>query len=269
MSKIISLVINCDTRIGYLNDKSTIGDFGGGSLQGVRSLDLLTDGIAQKINFFRGYNLQVILYIDLHEGIDVAPLLEINDMVNACGNNSKVICKPHNREEYKWNDKLYIEALRLAEGDYIVHFDGDSNAYRKDDCDIIERYFKWLDEGYKYICQPWDRIGDPMYHASTRFLICKRETLDLPQIEKAIYWGEVNGLRNPCLEFTIAGLAGSETVLYPPREDSDYIVFCWARYYGGLLKHLNNLSYEGVKEYILGCGLFGSHDIIAKPVTNE
>lgn len=184
--KVISIVINCDTRIGYLNDKSTIGDYGGGSLQGVRSKDLLTEGIKNKLKFFEGYRIQCILFIDIHEPLSKELHEEIKEIVYSCGNDSMIITQPHSKEKYKWNDWLYIDALREATGDYVVHFDGDSNAYKREGSDIVERYFKWLDNGYKYVCQTWDKIGFEMYWASTRFFICKKETMDIPLFEKSI-----------------------------------------------------------------------------------
>lgn len=265
----ISVVINADTRIGYLNPTSTVGDFGGGSLQGVRSVDLLTEGLKNKLNFFSGYNLQCVLYIDKHEDISPELMKEIEAIVYSCGNNSKLIFKPHDRTQHKWNDRLYLEAFKLAEGDYVVHFDNDSNAYKKEGSDIVERYFKWLDEGYKYVCQPWDGFGDDMYWASTRFTICKSETAHNPLIESSVFTNPLMGKHNPCYEHATGILVGRDKILYPPREDDDYIIFCWASYFSGLLKHLNSLPYEEVKKYILDCGLVGTHDIISKPITDE
>lgn len=265
----ISVVINADTRVGYLLPHSTVGDFGSGSLQGVRSVDLLIEGLKNKLNFFSDYNIQCVLYIDRHE--DIAPIVmeEIQHIVYSCGNNSKLIFKEHNRNEWKWNDKLYIEAFKLAEGDYVVHFDMDSNAYKKEGSNVVERYLKWLDEGYKYVCQPWDKIGDDMYWASTRFFICKRSEIDWGLVERSVFINPLMGKHNPCYEHTSGILVGRDKILYPDREDSEYIIFCWASYFSGLLKHLNSLPYEEVKKYILDCGLVGTHDIIVKPIANE
>jgi len=231
MSKIISLVINADNRIGYLLPKSTVGDFGGGSLQGVRSRDLLTDGVKNKIKFFDGYKIQCVLYIDVHQSIPRDLMNEMEDIVYSCGNDSKIILNPHSKERYKWNDWLYIDAMKCADGDYVVHFDNDSNAYKKEDSDIVDRYFKWLDEGYKYICQPWDKIGDDMYWASTRFTICKKETAHNPAIEQAVFTNPLMGKHNPCYEHATGILVGRDKILYPDREEDDYIIFCWARYF--------------------------------------
>jgi hypothetical protein len=265
----ISVIINADTRQGYLADKSTVGDFGPGSLEGVRSVDFLLDGIENKMRFFDGYDKRCVLYIDQHEIMSDELFAKVSNLVNSYGNDSILVVKPHDRVKYKWNDRIYIEAFKYTKPGYTVHVDTDCSLYKRDDCNIVEQYFKWLDEGYKYVCQPWDRLGDDMYWASTRFFICKTETLDQPLIEKSVFINPLMGKHNPCYEHTIGILAGEGNVLYPPRDDDNYMIFCWARYFSGLIKHLNNKPYNEVKDYILDCGLFGTHDVIAKPITNE
>ncbi len=260
----ISLVINCDNRDGYLNDSSFVGEYGSGSLQGVRSSELLTFGLLNKIKFFDGYNIQCIFYLDEHSPLSEKLFMEIDEIVKSCGNNSKFICKSHNRTKYKWNDYIYLEALRLADGDFVVHFDGDCSAYKKEGSDIVERYFKWLDEGYKYVCQSWDGTGDKMYWSSTRFFICKKETLEFDKIEQNFYVNPLMGKNNPCFESTIGIMAGEGKVLYPEREDDDYIIFCWSRYFKGTLEKLSKMPYDEVKGYILECGLFGCNDVFDK-----
>lgn len=267
---IISVVINADTRKGYLNDKSTVGDFGGGSLQGVRSSDFLIDGLINKMNFFRDYGCQCIMYIDEHEPISDKLFMEIADIVHSYGNNSKLICKPHNRTIDRWNDKIYIEALKLADGDYVAHFDQDSNALITDDSPIIEKYFQWLDRGYDYVCQCWDGIGEPMYHASTRFFICKKETLDshLPIAENNLIT-PFRGVHTPCIEHIFGVLAGKERVLYPPRRDNEYLIFSWARYFKGTLKRLNEMKPKDAIDYILSLGVHGVNDVLDKQLIEQ
>jgi hypothetical protein len=41
--------------------------------------------------------------------------MQIVEQVKSYGNNSQVICKPHNRTKHRWYDYIYIEALKLAE----------------------------------------------------------------------------------------------------------------------------------------------------------
>lgn len=260
----ISLVINADTRPGYLT--STLGEgWGKTSLHGVRSVDFLTEGVKQKIKFFNGYDIQLILYIDKHEDIPEKTFKEIMEIVESCGNNSKIVFKPHDRISYKWNDKIYIEALKLADGDYVCHVDQDCNLFRDDNCEIIWGYTIWLDDRWKYICQPWDGIGDEMFHASTRFFICKKETLK-SALKQDILKNPLKGIHSPCLEHALGIIAGKGNVLYPKRNDDNYLIFSWATYYPGTLKRLNEMPYEDVKKYILQRGIHGPNDVVDKPM---
>lgn len=263
MSKLMSIIINADNRHGYKNQSSSIGEFGEGSLQGVRSLDFLTEGVRNKINYFRGHEIQCILYIDKHSEIEQELMQEMESIVYPCGNNSKIVIKEHDRVRHKWNDYIYLEALKLAEGDYVVHFDQDTTCFRTDECDIVDAYVDLL-ETYKYICQPWDGVGDKMNHASTRFFICKRETLDFQVIENALHINPLYGKHNPCAEYTLGILAGEGNVLYPPREDEKYIIFSWVKYFSGTLKKLNEMNPEDTLKYIFNLGICGPNDCIDK-----
>ena len=252
----ISVVINTDTRVGFDQPSISVGEFENGQPNGARSIDFLTEGIKNKMNFLRGQEAQCILYIDEHLPIPDGLFMDIVDLVHSYGNNSQVICHPNNRTIYRWNDHIYINALKLAEGDYVVHFDGDGNAFRSDESNIIEQYFDWLNNGYKYICQPIHPLQtEKWYHASTQFFICKRETLDFKEIEMNLYSSSVNGKYVACLEHLLGALAGDGTVLYPPRNLDEYMIFCWRKYESGLLKKLNEMPYQEVKDFILKCGL--------------
>jgi hypothetical protein len=261
---LVSIIINADTRHGYKNDSSIVGEFGSGSLQGVRSSDFLLDGVRNKMEFFRGYERQCVLYIDKHEDILPEFMEEIKSLVYSYGNNSQVVFKEHNRTKYRWYDYITLEALKLAEGTHIVHWDNDAAGFRRDDCDIVEAYLDLLDGSYKFICQPTDLPKEKhgMFWASTRFFICKKETLNFAEIE-ANLTTPVMGKHTPCLEHVISVL-NDESVLYPPRQDDDYIIFSWARYFKGTMKKLNEMPYEKVKLYIFGedCTLAGANDLL-------
>ncbi len=267
---LLSLIINCDNRIGYLAEKSTVGDFGTGSLQGVRSKDLLTFGIQNKINYFKGYDLQCVVYLDVHEPLTDELLSEITTIVESCGNNSRVVLVPHSKDKYRWNDHLYIDALKYAEGEFTCHMDMDCACFKKEDFDILKYQIEFLDSGYKYVCQSWDGIGDTMWHASTRYFICKTELLkEHLSIAENNLVTPFMGKWTPCLEHLLAAIAGENSVLYPNREDDKYIIFCWASYFSGLMQHLMEQPYEKTIKYLQDCGIFGTHDILAKPITNE
>jgi hypothetical protein len=270
----ISVVINADTRRGYLTDeKSSIGDYAPGGQEGSRSSDFLIEGVKNKMDFFRGYKTQCVLYIDKHEEIPDDLLKEMSDLVNSYGNNSKLITKEHNRTRHRWYDYIYIEALKQADGDYVAHFDTDTAAFRTDDCDIVERYIKWLDAGYKYVCYPTSKQPNDDYWASTRFFICKKETLNCEELEKCIdnnylyaNYGRIRYDPFPCVaEHTIGLMVKEGEILYPTREDDKYIIFCWSTYFKGTLKKLINMPVENaINEIVIERGVFGANDCVDK-----
>lgn len=261
----ISVVINADTRQGWKNESTTVGEFGG-DLLGTRSADFLTEGLKNKMGFFRGHETQCILYIDEHESIPDELFMEISELVKSYGNNSKLICRPHDRGRHRWYDYITLEALRLAEGDYVVHFDNDSNAFRSDESDIIEKYFKWLDSEYKYVCTSIPAAQkEKWFWASTQFFICKKETLNFSEIENCFdnrylekQYKRISYEPYPCcLEHTIGLMVKDGQVLYPPREDN-YMIFCWWKYTRGILKELNEMPYNEARDYILKSGATAS-----------
>lgn len=273
----ISVVINADTRPGWRESVFTVGDRGQGSLQGCRSIDFLFEGVRNKMDFFRGYKTQCILCIDEHETIPHSEMMEISQLVHSYGNESSISIGSHDRTRFRWYDYITIEALRKAEGEYIVHFDADANAARRrDDCNIVDSYFCWLKSNeYEFICQPSDLTYEQhkMYWASTRFFICKRESLHLDDIESCLdneylfskYGGRHYSPHPCCLEHTLGIIAGHGRVLYPPREDDQYLVWNWSRYYEGTLKWINESSYNDVRRYIVdGCGLCGPNDVVGR-----
>ena len=265
----ISLVINCDTRPGSELSASAIGDFGTGSLQGVRSFDLLTEGIRNKNKFFSGHDIETIVSIDLHMPIPENVQQELDMMVES-GEITKLIIKSQDKQRHKWNDYIYINALKEAEGDYIVHFDGDVAAFCKDSYPIIDQYLTWLDNGYKYICQPTQITDHGMLHASTRFFICKRETLDLDEIERCLddnYRRTTHGDRHcPCLEHILGLLVNDREVLYPEADNDNYCIFSWISYHQGVLAKLKNSGYSKVYDYVFNIcgGLHGASDLIGE-----
>lgn len=264
----ICVLINGDSRAGSDADVSTVGDFGSGSLQGVRSFDLLTETVVMANNFFEGYSHEIILSIDEHEPLPLHVRVKLDEFIRR-GELKSYSCFPRNRTRHRWNDWIYLDTFRLAppEVDYIVHLDQDAVIFRDPNSDIVARYFKWLDEGYSYVCQPHNG-GDPMWWASTRFFICKAATLDLDELERCLDDGykarKFEGKHLPCVEHVLGAMAGEGKVLYPEPEMEDYLIVNWASYRKGLLHQLNNLPYHDVMEYIEDCGIFGASDVIAK-----
>jgi len=268
----ISLVINCDTRPGLHAPLSRVGGDGGqGSLHGCRHADFLTDGITNKINFLAGHKLQVIVYIDEHEPLPPAAREELTAWYQA-GRIDHLVCKPHDRRRHRWYDHIYLDALALATGEHVCHFDQDTAALRAPGADPAAEAIAALDAGEcDFFCQPCAVAGHGMWWASTRFFISR--PLAVPELRRCLdntYLAQKIGPRpqSPCcLEQTLGLLAGLGRVRYPPQTP-DWVVWHWAHYHAGTLGWLNQASYEQARDYLLRrCGgLHGANDVIGQPV---
>jgi hypothetical protein len=270
----ISIVINCDTRPGFNSEVSKVGDKSGCALIGCRSIDFITDGVRNKREFFRGHEVEVVLCVDKHLDLPANVSQEVEDMLSSGVINTYEI-KSFDRSKFRWNDHVYLDALKKAKGDYVVHYDGDACAFRKDSCTIVDDYISWLDSGkYDFICQPSNMsyAEHNMWWASTRFFICKREMLNFGEIEKclnnAYLWSKHTFIDHPypcCLEHTLGVMAGDGRVLYPPRDDDQYLVFSWAHYYADTLKKLSAMTYEEAADVIVNrWGLCGPNDVVGR-----
>ena len=253
----ISIVINVDTREPKLTAD--------GMLSGSTHPDYQTDGVLNKQEFFKGHDQETILFIDNHQ---------LTTVPAYWGNSSTTVCVSQHREYYrdhpyfpKHNDMNYLQALSLARGKYIVHFDGDSAAFLNDP-NVIKEWIEIIETGRaNFICYPshWSpvAINDPAYNdymwASTRFFFCKRSLLDLEEIYRCLdsdeylygKYGEKNR-RNGWLEHVLGIVYGK--VYYPPMQNDRYMIFSWSQYISGLLGKLNTLPYEYVKRYVEQCG---------------
>lgn len=248
----VSIVINADTRAGFQENHTEATEM----FKGCVSEDFLTDGLFNKIKFFDGFDKEVILFIDEHNPVPETTLSYIRSMADV------VVIRKHTNEN-KFNDYNYLSALQLARGEIIVHFDQDCAAFTSSP-EPINHLIKLLDK-YDYISYPshWtpDATHDPNYDymwCSTRFFICKKETLDFTEIKKCLsdsdylYSKYPASVRNPWTEHVL-GLIAKHTgngVYYPPISLDQYAIFSWASYQKGLLQWLNNISYEQVKNFI-------------------
>jgi len=271
----ISIVINADTRPGYLVDEAFCGMFTGG---GARSIDFMTDNVMNKREFFRGHSIEVTLYIDVQETITDELMSELGKMVNE-GTVNNLVFNRHTRlyagkPIRQWHDILYLNALTLARGKYVAHFDADTGAYRRDECNIIDQLIEWVESGqYDFVSYPSVhspnegpyqlKPGEPDYlWASTRFFFCKRETLNYNKFVRCLddqYWiGAHQGKphRYPNVTEQILGfMAGAGRVLYPPKDLEQFMIFCWHRYFRGTIGKLNKMSYAQVYAFIINqCG---------------
>lgn len=267
----VSIVVNCDTRKGWLDMFTGIKDYGDSNLCGCRSSDFLLEGVQNKIRFFEGCELEVVLFVDVHEQIPPEIMDRITGMRER-GEITKLILSSVDHSQHRWNDRVFIEALRHATFDYVAHFDGDAAAFRRPRFPLIENYLRWLDEGYKFICQqtPLSKEQHKMEHASTRFFLCKRETLDLDESERLLddrYRAQkYPGKHLPCFEHILGEMSGS-TVFYPPSDNDNFVVVNWVHYWRGVLGRLNRMPYDDVKRYIFETcgGPHGASDLIASP----
>jgi hypothetical protein len=259
----ISIVINADTRSGFEDSETTAAEM----FNGCRSLDFLTDGIINKINFFDGFEREVILFVDEHNPIPESVMERIRTMA------STVVVRKHDKrfndivEYQKFNDLNYLAALQLARGEYVAHFDQDCAAFSRNR-DTIFKLIEHLKD-HDYVSYPSIHtpvaVADPSFDyswASTRFFMCKRETLDFTEIQKCLldsdflYTNYPASRHCPWLEHILGLLAkyNGKGVYYPPIELNDYSIFCWNKYKAGTLSKLNRSPYDEVKNYINDCG---------------
>jgi hypothetical protein len=259
----ISLVINCDTRAGFLNNESSAEKM----FEGCRSVDFLIEGVRNKIKFFEGFDKEVIVFVDEHEIIPQDVMNELRFMVDT------VVVRKHDKkfgdiQSYdKFNDLNYLAALQLARGEIICHMDQDASAFTSSP-DHVQNLLNLLDS-YTYVSYPshWspDPVHDPSFNyrwASTRFFLCKREALDFTEIQKCLLsdeylYGKYPASRKCGWVEHILGLSAKyngKGVYYPPVEIDKYAIFCWNHYKTGTLKMLNNYSYNEVKDYIVRAG---------------
>lgn len=268
----ISVVINADTR--PQNDSE--GEMG----KGVVNLDFLVHGVVNKINFFVGFDIEVILFVDVHEPLHPMTIAELHRICDT------VVLRKHrpwgseNCAE-KHNDYNYLHALSLARGEYVAHFDMDMAAFTRDEQPILQM-LEWL-EKYAFVCYPSEHSPAPCHDdsfdywwASTRFFICKREQLNIGGIahclhnkmyfdnwyksKKDLHW----------MEHIIGRMVKFHNmypVFYPPFDLTNYAIWSWKSYINGTLPKLNRMQYDKVGEYINECnGIFYPCDLSAKEI---
>jgi len=269
----ISLVINLDSRPGFMEDETVQGTM----MNGTRSLDFFTEGVKNKVKFFEGHDLETTVFIDVHERLPRNVEQWLLDEQDG-GIIDNLVFNRHTEkflgEDFqKWNDLNFLNAMTISRGDYLVHFDGDMNAFINDKS-VVDEWLQWLDEGkYLYICYPSQHspapVVDPRFKhhwwASTRFFMTKRDFTFTPHVHDYseivhclrdsdyLYdtYGEPDDPRTPWLEHILGIMTYSQkAVFYPPIQPHRYLIFAWSRYYSGVLEKLNNWPYEKVVEYV-------------------
>lgn len=261
----ISIVINADTRTGFEYDMSKVES----TFNGCVSNDFLIDSVINKIKFFEGFEIEVILFVDEHVKVPRETLDKMNELTNI------LVVRKHTTEE-KFNDNNYFRALQLASGDYVAHFDQDFTAFTKDKS-YVQGYIDLLEQ-FTFVSYPshWtpNAVHDPNYDykwCSTRFFICKRESLYFPEIRKCLddydylYNTYPASVRNPWMEHVLGLLAKYKAngVYYPPIELDKMCLFSWGLYRKGTLFKLNNMPYEEVQKWVEARGIYYPNDLNA------
>lgn len=242
----ISLVINCDTRPNR-------NEFGGTNLQGVVNEDFLTQGVANKIAFFNGFEKEVIVHVDEH-----SPLSK--DAFNYLQLAADTLVIRKHTDEPLFNDWNYIRALQLATGDIICHVDQDCNLFAnsKDSVQELINHLETFDYiSYPSSCSP-NAVHDDSFNyrwVSTRWFMCKKETLNFSEIIKCLndyeYFAEKYKPSRILhwLEHILGNICYSN-VFYPPIDYEKVLIFCWENYEKYTLQRLNNQTYTEVKNWV-------------------
>lgn len=274
---ILTHVITADTRTGWLADHSVIGAYGSVNLCGCRSVDFLTHGVVAKNRYLDSPLIterRTVLCVDVHKEIPDDVSEQISKL-RLAGEITHVILTPHHKDGPRWNDKIYLRALDCVDddSDLVAKWDGDTIGYRRPDVDVLATMLGDLNSGHAYVCQqtPLSKEDHKMSHASTRFFLARRTSLDLVEADRLLddrtRVKKFPGQHLPCLEHILGAMSGDK-VFYPPSQFEDHIVFSWVRYYRGLIEHLNGASYAEVYDYIFNkCGgVHGASDFVALPL---
>ncbi len=244
---LISVCVNVDTR----NQK----DEQGGLFAGTVNLDYLTDGIFNKKKFFEGFDIELVCFIDEHNLVDEKTLTYLRSICDT-------VCIRKHTNENSFNDKNYVSALSLCRGTYVCHFDQDMGAFTSSQ-EPIKQMLNWLEE-FKFVSYPshWtpravhDETFGKRTWASTRFFICKKESLKLDEISKMIdepeygysKYGDSPRRCNWTEHFLT--LCNEDSCYYPPINLDTHAIFTFAKYETYTLRRLNELPYEEVKNWV-------------------
>lgn len=251
----ISIVVNLDSRDGFDAEQSEIG----GLFSGCKSTDFFIEGILNKRYFFSGFDIEVIAYVDKHQEL---PEAIKQSLLGIC---DKVVIRQHT-EEISFNDWNYHRSLSMATGDIVCHVDQDTACFTNSK-QYVEELIGYLDH-FKFVSYPSHWTPNPVHDdsfggkfwASTRFFLCKREDLKLDELAKCIedpnwMYEKYGDSPRRCnwTEHYLAKINGN-SVFYPPVELHKGAIFSWASYRVGTLAALNQMPYEGVKQWVIHRG---------------
>lgn len=248
----ISLVINLDSRKPKAEQTGLFG--------GCIHPDFLDAGVFNKIKFFNGFDIETIVYIDKHEPI---PEKTLNYLYELCD----IVCIRKHTSEPGFNDWNYQRALRLATGDIICHMDGDMAAFSSGK-ESVQELIDLLEQ-HSFVSYPSPNSPYPAYDstfdyfwASTRFFLCKRESLDLTELDKMQRQYEYCYETYPASrkEHWTEHLLGlhakykGKGVYYPKIEYDKLLIWCWDNYDDYILNRLNSQTYDEVKQFVFSKG---------------
>ena len=164
--------------------------------------------------------------------------------------------------------------MQIASGDIIAHFDQDTAAFTSGKKPI--EYLIGLLDTYDYVSYPsyWSPLpitDDSFDHvwASTRFFMCKRETVDFDELKKCFdydYWTTNYPVNRKCswMEHWLGSISKykGKGVYYPPMNIDSYCIFSWANYKQGILKQLNDMPYSEIRNWLNSHPIQYPNDVI-------
>ncbi len=260
----ISIILNTDSR--PTNREFT------GMWNGVRSRDFFgRPNLENKLKFFEGFDVELIVFLDRHEDLSHEEYDTLHSLADC------LVVRKHSRD-YRganpfsaFNDVNYLQAFSQARSNIVAHFDHDVAAFRADKSDVDKLLEVVESDKSKFVCYPSPQSPHPceapnyqnQWWASTRFFICKRDTLILDDLERGIRDNEWLYAKygrphvvNPWTEAMICQMAGY-SVLYPPVDLDRWAVFPWKQYDDGVLQRLNDMPHHQVADALRRAGGWG------------
>lgn len=270
----ISILVNADTRPQAGEAQALFN--------GVVSRDFLVDGVISYQKFFSGFETETILFIDDHNPVDLGTLEALREICD------KVILSKHSKK-YRgrdpfgpFNDINYLQTFGLARGEFIAHFDQDTGAFTKGKEQVEALIRPVIENEVKFVCYPSEHsprcVDDPTFQnhiwASTRFFFCRKETINLTELEEAIWEPQTLYAKYgqparvcPWTEHFL-GQAAGYSVLYP-KLSSDLLIFPWHKYEKGILAKLNSLHYDEIGMRLIAAGAHSYHGVEANRLILE
>lgn len=250
---LISVVINVDTRKPKTEQTGLFG--------GCIHKDFLDAGVFNKIKFFDGFDIETIVYVDEHEPLEEKTYQYLKSLCD-------IVCVRKHTSEPGFNDWNYQRALRLATGDIICHFDGDVVGFTNGK-EAIQKLIN-LTNQFPFVSYPSPNSPLPAHDttfdytwASTRFFMCKREALDLTELDRMqrdyeYCYNQYPASRKEHWTEHLLGLMAkykwNSGVYYPPIRYDELMIWCWDNYDDYILNRLNSQTYDEVKQFVLSRG---------------